>query len=233
MNKAKALPSTQAYVNLAQIQDGIVITRDRKLERVLLVSPLNMALKSEQEQNAIIGQYQNFLNSLNFSIQIVIQSKKLDLGPHLALLKSRLQVETNELIRLQLDEYMYFLQRLINVVNVMDKRFLVVIPFSPSGAKREGVWDFLPRQFIRAKTAATFSQTEFNSYKQELDERTNVVRAGLNEMGLNAQPLNTQQIIELYYGIYNPEEATREKLAPAETLQAEIIEKEPSNAKPV
>lgn len=216
-------PATQNYINIGEIRDGIIITRDGGLRMVLLATSINFALKSEQEQNGLIGQYQNFLNSLSFPIQIVMHSRKLDLTNYLNELENRIKEEDNELIKVQIADYVQFVRRLISVANIMDKKFYCVIPLDPLNLKKRNLFDKIisPVNKMQVK----ISPSEFKSFKEEIMQRANVVASGLGGIGVRAAPLNTQQIIELFYGIYNPEEATKERLISANELESSVIEK--------
>lgn len=224
--------STQSYVDIGEIRNGILILKDGRLRLVLLATSINFALKSEQEQNAIIGQYQNFLNSLNFNLQIVMQSRRLDLTGYLKKLSERGEQEKNELIKIQTIDYVQFIKRLITVANIMDKKFYIVIPLDPVNLQKRGLFDkiFHPTTKLQVK----ISDVEFKSYHEELLEMANVVIAGLSSLGVRAAPLNTQQLIELFYGVYNPEESTKERLIESQNLESPLIESEvekPQNIK--
>jgi len=194
-----------------------VITKTGELRAILMVSSINFSLKSEQEQTAIIFAYQNFLNSLTFQIHIVMQSKKLDLFKYMTKLKQTAKTQTNELLRYQTEGYIDFIERLVNYANIMDKKFFVVIPYMPP---------------IKTQTAKNsqgsvkMSMEEFKSYKTELDQRIQVITNGLGSIGVRSAQLNTQQIIELFYGIYNPEESEKEKLVDADEMNAPLVESE-------
>lgn len=212
------ITSTQEILKFSEIHEGIVITKTGELRAVLMVSSINFALKSEQEQNAIIYAYQNFLNSLNFSIQILMQSKKLDLTKYLATLKETAAKQINELLKIQTLDYIDFVGRLINIANIMDKKFYVVIPFMPPIQ--------LQPTAKKPANAPKMTLEEFNSYKQELAQRIQVVAGGLGSTGMRSAQLNTQQIIELFYNIYNPEESTKQKLVEMQSLTGPMVESE-------
>ena len=216
--------STQEHLRIAEIRDGTLILTNGELRQVLLVSSINFALKSEDEQNAIIFQFQNFLNSLSFPIQIVMQSRRLDLAPYLGKLQERLDNEQNEMIRIQIADYMEFIKRLLSVANIMDKNFFVVVPFSPPVTKKGGFLNDLlgsrKRQDIHIPADA------FAEYKKNLTQRINVITAGLSGMGLRSAPLSTQQLVELFYATYNPEEATKERLTYTQLLSAPVVRRE-------
>jgi type IV secretory pathway VirB4 component len=220
----RKVASTQEHLPIAEVRDGFVILKNGSLRAVLLVSAVNFALKSEEEQNALVFQYQNFLNSLSFPIQIVVQSRHLDIQPYLARLSERLNVESNELLRMQIADYIDFVKKLLSVANVMDKNFFVVIPFEPAPVSKAG---FMRIVGSRAKKI-TIAPEQFTAYKQQLAERVNVITSGLASMGLRSASLSTQQLVELFYASYNPQEATRERLTKLEFLSSPIIERQPA-----
>lgn len=224
MAKQQKPVSTQEHLRIAEIRDGTLILTNGELRQILLVSSINFALKSEDEQNAIIFQYQNFLNSLTFPVQIVMQSRRLDLAPYLGKLQERLDSEQNELIRMQIADYMEFIKRLLSVANIMDKNFFVVVPFSPPVTKKGGFFSELLGSNKRKQIhipADLFAQ-----YKQQLGQRVNVIVAGLSSIGLRSAVLSTQQIVELFYATYNPEEATKERLTYTQLLSAPVVHRE-------
>jgi len=215
--------STQEALKFAEIRDNTVVLKDGHLRQILLCSSINFSLKSEQEQNAIIFAYQNFLNSLDFPIQILMQSKKLDLSNYLAKLEGRSNEQTNELLRLQTTDYIEFIKRLINLANIMDKRFYVVVPYLvPLKMTSANI----PLPSKQDTPQPVLSEEEFSQYKKELEHRLQVIQSGLGSIGIRTALLSTQQIIELLYGVYNPEEASKEKITTAEELQGEIVESE-------
>jgi hypothetical protein len=221
--KAKAA-STQEHLRIAEIRDGVIILTSGELRQVLLVSSINFALKSEDEQNAIVFQFQNFLNSLTFPIQIVMQSRRLDLAPYLGQLQERMDNEQNELIRLQIADYIEFIKRLLSVANIMDKNFFVVVPFSPPATKKGGLFSQIFGSSKRLQPR--FPADLFATYKQQLTQRVSVVSSGLSSIGLRSALLTTQQLVELFYAAYNPEEATKERLTYTQLLAAPIVKRE-------
>ena len=208
---AGKLASSQRYLDVAQIRDGVVVLRDGSLRSVILVNAVNFALKSEEEQNALIYAYQGFLNSFNFPIQIVMQSRQLDLAHYLKKLSDQLAETTNELVQIQIADYIQFIERLIQIANIMDKKFYVVVPFTPTKIIQRGVFDKLFNPGNRLEVR--MSPAEFKSYRQELLERSRIIMSGLGGMGLRSALLGTQETIELLYATYNPEEATKERLS--------------------
>lgn len=217
-------PSTQEHLDVAEIREGIVILKDGGLRMILMASSINFALKSEAEQNAITMRYQGFLNSLNFPIQILMQSRKLDLEKYLQKLEIRLKQEINELIQIQINDYIDYIRKLVTVANIMDKKFFIVIPYTPSQVQARGIFDKLinPTKNI----APTFSEVEFKKYKEEMIQRGNVVANELGAIGVKVIPLSTQQIIELLYSSYNLEEAQSEKLTDIDDLASNLVQKQ-------
>ena len=217
---AKKPGSTQEILKFAEIRDNTVILKDGNLRQIMLCSSINFALKSEQEQTAIIYQYQNFLNSLSFPVQIVMQSKKLDLSNYLANLEKIGNTQTNELLKVQTLDYVSFVKRLIELANIMDKRFYIVIPLMVPLAANT------PKVAGKKAQKIVYSPEQFKKYKTELEQRTQVIQSGLTAMGIRTATLNTQQIIELMYGVYNPEEANKEKIIEAAELQGDVVTSE-------
>lgn len=200
---ADATSSTQRYVEVDEVRDGVIVLKNGALRSVLLVSSLNFDLKSAEEQDAIILQYQNFLNSLDFPVQIVISSRRFDIRPYIERLKDRENHQKNELLRLQISEYQNFIKSLAEVSNIMSKLFYVVVPFSPVEDKEKGLFHSLTTLFNPA--GAIVERREFfETYKNQLWQRVDHVSFSLSQTGLKVAPLNTEEIIELLYNSYNP-----------------------------
>ena len=195
--------STQKYVDVEEIRDGVIILKDGSLRAVLLVSSINFDLKATEEQDSVIDQYQSFLNSLDFPIQIMISSRKLNITPYLKYLEKKGTQLTNELLSLQLEEYRNFIKNLTDLSNIMSKFFYVVIPFHPVENVKTGVFD---RFFgaTNSQMAVTRRRELFDTYKNQLWQRVDHVNAGLSGTGVKAVPLKTEELIELLYNSYNP-----------------------------
>lgn len=204
----KAKRSTQAYLDIAQIKDSLIVLKNGGIRLVFMVSTTCFELKSEKEQDALIAQYQAFLNSLEFPIQILVHSRRVDLYPYLENFKRRLEEEENELLKKQMIDYLAFLAELVPQANIMDKKFYIIVPYDPVFLK---------------PFSGTFSESEFQQYKKELLQRAEVVASGLASLGLRCIQLNTQELVELFYNIYNPELATEERLRQIEELIAPVI----------
>lgn len=210
-NKQKGGVSTQQYLPFSAVYDDVIVTKKGQLCQVVMVNSVNFGLKSEEEQNAIIYQYQSFLNSLSFPIQIVMHSKKLDLTDYLKNLESRIAQEPNELIRYQIQEYVDFVGKLISIANIMDKKFFIVVPLvlPPTEISSGGFFQTL---FGGSHEHLKMPLSKFIKHKENLTERTSVVTSGLASIGITSQVLSTKQLIEVFYRTYNPEEAIKEQL---------------------
>ena len=203
--------STQEHIPISAIYDGVVVTKKGQFSQILMVNSVNFGLKSEEEQNAIIYKYQSFLNSLSFPIQITMHSKQLDLTAYINDLKNRIAQEPNELIRYQIQEYVDFVEKLISIANIMDKKFFITIPYQlpPNEIPKEG---FFASLFGSSHVHLKVPLKKFMAIKDELQKRVETVVSGLASMGISAQALTTKQLIELFYRTYNQEEAMREKI---------------------
>lgn len=202
-NKGVSASSTQKYVEVDEIRDGVIVLKSGALRAVVLVSSLNFDLKSTEEQDAIINQYQQFLNSLDFPVQIVISSRRFNIEPYLDLLEKEAKQQENELLRFQISEYKSFIKNLTEVSNIMSKYFYVVVPFSSSEDERSGFFDKILGIF-RSKQSVSAHGTLFETYKAQLFQRVNHIATALGAAGVNAVPLGTEEIIELLYNSYNP-----------------------------
>jgi len=210
--------STQQYLDIAEIKEDTVIMKDGTLRAVLLISSINFALKSEDEQNAIISAYVSFLNNIDFPLQIVIQSRELNIDKYIDDLKKREKEQTNELLKMQTNEYINYIQELISISKIMNKRFYVVVPYNPLSDKQKG---FFSRLMSALKPAVTIKMKDkvFNRRKIELIHRIDNITSGLNSMGLNVVQLDTQGLLELYYNTYNPVTSANQSLVDIEQLR--------------
>jgi hypothetical protein len=192
--------ASQQIIEIDKIKEGVIILKNKALRGILMVSSTNFALKSEEEQNAIIFQFQNFLNSLDFPIEMVIQSKKLNITGYLDKLKELEAKEQNELLKVQIAEYQKFIRELIKGGAIMSKQFFVIVPFTLME---------LPRLTAERKSSKALSLTEekFQRAKSQLWQRMEFVALGLRRCGLQSIPLNTSELIELFWSLYHPEES--------------------------
>lgn len=200
---SESAASTQKYVDVEEIKDGIVVLKNGSLRAVLMVSSINFDLKSTEEQDAIVAQYQNFLNSLDFPIEIVVNSRKLNIEPYLDTLKEAESRQTNELLRLQISEYTNFIKNLVEVSNIMSKNFYVVVPFSPIESKDSGIISKFSA-IINPRQAVVQKRELFETYKNQIFQRVSHIIAGLSGSGVKVTLLRTEEVIELLYNSYNP-----------------------------
>lgn len=209
---AAAAGSTQKYLDISEIRDNVVIMKNGSLRAVLMVSSINFALKSIDEQDAIIYRYQSFLNSLDFSVQIVINSRQLNIDSYIESLKEEEKRQTNELLRMQIDGYTEFIKSLVKMANIVTKTFYIVVPFALVESKTSGMSGKLTALTGRSSEVIADS-TAFEKYRDQLFQRVDHVVENLSGAGLKMTMLNTQELIELYYEIYNPEAIERKGLA--------------------
>ncbi len=195
--------STQQFLDIEEIKEGTVILKDGGLRAILMTSAINFALKSSKEQEAIIYHYQSFLNSLDFPVQIIINSRQLNIIPYLATLKEREKSQTNELLKIQTAEYQEFVRGLVEMASIMKKTFYVVVPFAPIEAKRESFSERL-MTFLGSIRMAKLKKENFAKYKDQLLQRVEHVMGNLEGAGIRIAPLDTQELIELFYTLYNP-----------------------------
>lgn len=196
--------STQKFIPIKEVRDGVVVLKNGEMRLILMVSTTNFDLKSEDEQTAILLQYQNFLNSIDFSIQIYVQSRKFDIGPYVMLLERRAQEQQNELLKIQTREYINFIQTLTEANNIMSKMFFVVIPYAPAvfGKKGRGISSLFGRS--KKKQSAKTAADNFDASRAQMEQRRDVIVGGLSRLGLKTQQLGTEELVELFYKVFNP-----------------------------
>jgi hypothetical protein len=213
---------TQRYLDIAEIREDAVVMKDGTLRSVLMVSSINFALKSEDEQQAIIQGYMQFLNGLNHPIQICIQSRKMNIDNYLLRLKEQEEAIRNELLKTQIRGYMSFIKELVDLGDIMQKRFYVVVPYDAmaEGKKARGFLERVSTALSPAKIIK-LNAKQFNDRRTALMQRAYGVAGGLQSLGLQVVQLDTQGLIELYYTSYNPEVLDSQKLVAVEDLQLE------------
>ncbi|MEM4648269.1 MAG: hypothetical protein QXO12_03115 [Candidatus Pacearchaeota archaeon] len=198
IKKQEALP-TQKLIEIKEIKDNTVYLKDGGLCKIIMVNSINFDLKSEIEQDLILENFKNFLNSLDFSIQILIHSRKTNIENYLNMLKNRQNEEENDLLKIQIEDYIDFINNFVQENNIVSKRFFIIVRYDPT--------------IINNKTFSFFKKT--NSLKEDnftdqekleqLEERVITIEEGLNQLGLNYYVLDDESLIELFYNIYNPE----------------------------
>ncbi|MFA6995311.1 MAG: hypothetical protein WC249_02780 [Patescibacteria group bacterium] len=220
LNKNKITSNTQQYLTIAEIKDDTVIMKDGTLRAVLLVSSINFSLKSEDEQNAVIDSYIRFLNNIGFTIQIVIQSRELDIENYLEYLKEREKEQTNKLLKVQTADYMEYIKELTSLGKIMNKRFYVVVPYDPMTDKHKGFFSLIS-EALKPATIIRLKDKTFKNYQEMLDRRIESVSGGLESMGVAVARLDSQSLIELYYKTYNPETSKNQELVDLDKIRVE------------
>ena len=199
--------ATQDFVPIKDIRDGVVILKDGGLRGILMASSVNFSLKSEDEKTAIVYQFQDFLNSLDFSVQILIQSRKHDIRPYLALLEERKKEQMNDLLKIQIQEYIEFIRTFTERQNIMTKNFFVVVPYSPNAISNSSVLQkFIPAS-MQSGTKGNTGDAATGKFEEDivqLDQRMAVVSQGLSRCGIRTVRLGTEELIELFYKVFNP-----------------------------
>lgn len=234
-NPAAAKPknpnSTQNSLQIAEVRDGIVIMNDGSYRSVIMVKSINFDLMSPQEQEAVEYSYQGFLNSLYFPIQIFVRSQKVDLQPYIAKLDKIRTEHDNMLLALLMEDYITYIDDLSQHTNIMDKKFYVVIPFFPVTDTQKALQESknflsgLGGLFNKKEQHVVINEPDLENAKTELRNRVQAVLSGLLQSGIQGLPLDTQELIELYYDTYNPDTATRQQLKNFNDLSADIVTK--------
>jgi len=202
----KSAPAVQKFVEVKEIQNNVVILKDNSLKAVCACSSINFDLLSSQEQEAVIARFQEFLNSLDFPVQILIASRKFNVENYLDQIREFEKKQTNELLRIQTGEYINFVQSFVEFANIMNKSFYVIIPFNVVEAREESFLNKLKNVIAAQKPKKqTFEMEKFNQYKMQLDQRVALVTQGLQGLGIKAIPLNNEQLTQLYFEFYNIE----------------------------
>ena len=221
VKKKKNIIPAQQHLLIAEIKNDTVVMKDGTLRAVLLVSSINFALKNEDEQNAIVSAYVSFLNSLDHPLQVVMQSRKLQIKPYIEKLSARERQQTNELLRTQIADYRSFVSQLVELGEIMSKQFYVIVPYDPLSNKNKSFWARLS-EVLQPAITVRLKTDRFLKRKHDLDLRIRQVQSGLTSMGLTAVRLDTQSLIELFYSTYNPDIALSEALPPLAQMDVEV-----------
>ncbi len=199
--------ATQEFVPIKEVRDGVVILKDDSMRAVVLASSLNFALKADDERVAIITQFQDFLNSLDFSVQIYIQSRRLDIRPYIALLEEQYKEQLIDLMKIQTREYIEFIKKFTESTNIMTKSFFIVVPYDPALIKVGGGVGGIGSKLFGTQTSKQLNEEKtvtFEENRTQLEERVSVVEQGLVRCGIRVIRLGTEEVIELFYKIFNP-----------------------------
>lgn len=223
--------STQNSLLIAEIRDGIVIMNDGSFRSVIMVKSVNFDLMSPQEQEAVEYAYQGFLNSLYFPMQVFIRSQKVDLEPYITKLDKIRTEHDNMLLAMLMEDYIGYIDQLSQQTNIMDKKFYVVVPYFPHVDVQKAITQ--SKNFVtgfvdlfnKKEQHVVINEAELEKAKTELRNRVQAVLQGLLQAGIQGLPLDTQELIELYYDTYNPDTATRQQLKNFDGLSADVITK--------
>lgn len=224
--KKNPAASTQTYLRIAEIRDDTVVLKNGGLRSILRVSSINFNLKSEEEQNSIVYSYQGFLNTLEFPIQVVIRSRKLDIDNYLEKLRKIGEKQTNPLLQTQTYEYVEYIAKLVEYADIMEKDFLVIVPLDPLRSQKPNII----QKFFQSMNAKDSYEAikrrhdEFEQLKKSLIQRVSSIKVGLENCGLKVQELTTKELIELFYNIYNPTVARYEKAKELQDINVQTDE---------
>lgn len=207
-------PSTHQFVRIENIRDDVVVIRGGGLRAVISVSSMNFALKSQQEQEAIVYEYQNFLNSLDFPLQILVNSRFVNIDGYLEELEKKTRQQQNELLKMQTQEYIKFVQSFVQEANIVSTDFYVTVPFNliESTLKSGGAGERLKSLFGAGGRVGQMEKDKFLQYKGQLMQRVDFVSGGLHRIGLTARMLTSPELISLYWSLYNPSDLRKKHL---------------------
>ncbi len=223
--------STQNMLEIAEIRDGVVIMNDGSFRSVVMVKSINFDLMSPQEQEGVEYAYQGFLNSLDFPIQISIKTQRVDMQPYIEKLDKIRSEHDNMLLAMLMEDYISYISLLSQQTNIMDKKFYVVIPYFPvmnevkSLTQSKNFVTGLIELFNKTEKHVVINEASLEAAKTELRNRVQAVLGGLTQAGIQGLPLDTQELIELYYDTYNPDTAIRQQLQDINSLTADVVTK--------
>jgi hypothetical protein len=205
--------ATQEFVPIERIRDGVIILKTGELRAILITNSLNLSLKSEDEQQAVLVQFQNFLNSLDFGIQFFIESRRLNIKPYIDLLQARSKEVKEDLLKIQIHEYIGFITKFTEESNIMTKHFFITVPYFQSGnSNQSSNSNNSLLSFGNSSNDSTSkeNQSTFEASRIQLEQRVSTVVQGLSRFGLRGQKLGTEEVVELFYKLFNPSEQNRE-----------------------
>ncbi len=201
---APSAKPTQSFVPVEEVRDGIMILRSGEIRAIVMASSINLSLKSADEQQATIMEFQSFLNSLDFTTQIVVQSRRLDIRPYLLQLEKRYEAQTEQLLKIQTKEYIEFIRKFTEDRSIMTKTFFVVVPYSP--APIDGVSGGMFSFFGGSKKTKESDLLAFEEKRTQLEQRISTITQGLSRFGVRTVVLGTEEVIEVLYKVFNPGE---------------------------
>jgi len=198
--------ATQEFVPIKEVRDGIIVLKNGDMRAIVLANAVNLSLKSDDEQKATIMQFQGFLNTLDFPIQISVQSRRLDIRPYLLTLENRMKVQNEPLLKIQTKEYIEFIRNFTETVAIMTKNFFIVVPYTHMNLPQQS--KFLDKLFGRRNAEETrkADQADFEEKRSQLEERVRVIQQGLSRCGINSAQVGTEEVVEIFYKVFNPGE---------------------------
>jgi len=211
-------PSTQKYLDISEIKNDCLVLNNGNLCGIILASSVNFALKSDEEQKAVIQAYVNFLNSLEYPLEILIQSRPFNIKPYLSYLDNLKKEQYNELLKSQMADYIDFVRELVDLGEIMTRRFYLVVPYNPLGDKKRNFFARLSDVFS-AVAIVKHKREKFEKYRESLFQRMDNIISALSSMGIKSQPLDTQSLIELFYNTYSPAESENQPLSELDKLR--------------
>lgn len=231
---AKNPNSTQSTLQLSEMRDSMVIMNDGSFRAVIACKSINFDLMSDREREGIEYSYQNFLNSLNFPVQILIRSQRVDIGPYIDKLIGIRRGQDNMLLGVLMDDYINFIDALSQEANIMEKSFYIVVPYFPKGDAANLVEQgkgFFGKLFARPQNVVThIDAASYQKAKDEIKNRVDSVTAGLFQLGVQSMQLDTKSLGELYYNYYNPDTAVRQPLGNFDNMATTFVKKAPGEA---
>lgn len=205
-------PASQEFVAIDEIREGLIILKNGGLRAVLMCGSRNLELESIDSQNAIISAYADFINSFDWPLQIIIHSRKLDINPYLQSLEEKLKTQENELLKIQTAEYVDFIRNFVTLTDIMIKRFYISIPFDPIESKTESPIEKITSILPKQQSKNNITEEKVKEYGSQLLQRVDHIIMALAHVGIKASQLQTDELIELFYNLYNPEELEKKDL---------------------
>lgn len=227
--------TTQKSLLFSEIREDIVVMNDGGFRAVIECESINFDLMSDRERESIEYAYQNFLNSLNFDIQILIRSQRIDISPYLNKISDLRRAQDNMLLGALMENYINFIDDLSYGANIMDKSFYIIIPHAIAADVNKVVEKgkgFFANLFSAGgqKTISSISNEDFQKAKSDINDKVNLVFAGMGQIGVQSKRLSTRQLSELYYNFYNPDTAVREPIEATDAIGSLYVKKAPQNS---
>lgn len=204
---------TQQFVDIKEVRNGVVYLKQGGMRKILIVSGVNFDLKSEAEQTAILNTFQNFINTVDFPVQFFIHSRKVNIETYLDRMRERQEKEENELLKIQITEYIEFIRSFVEQNAIINKTFFVIVPYDASATAVKGGVESILGIFTKPAAADVQKQQSEHAALEQLDLRVTEISNGIEQIGLRITPLSDEEIIELFYNLYNPQLQEKKGLA--------------------